>query len=256
MGIRTSNSLFDTAVTTVLGSPFSTLETILTYIISAWLFSQTYLLSLPKDAGLSWISHATGRSRLNEHALFYTINLIVVGVLQGVFHIALDQDQMLLGTVKTKREGDNDTKRASEHWSYRLGEQTPVLVLRSGMQAITVGILNYIVLYHFLRPSAWRWAMWFFRLRYSDLPKYNFPPGSGPWSVWMLVQTIWGSFLLSLLWFFGDAVFRMQLAREPLKNEQPLTAESKDPNGSLLNGLKSKKPRISVSCFPVSLFGH
>ena len=37
------------------------------------------------------------------------------------------------------------------------------------------------------------------------------------------------------------------MAKAPLKNGQPLTFEAKDPNGSLLNGLKSKKPSIKVS---------
>jgi hypothetical protein len=61
---------------------------------------------------------------------------------------------------------------------------------------------------------------------------------------------MWAMFLLSLLWDISDIFFTMQLTREPLKNGQPLTTESKDPNGSLLNGLKSKKARISVSLPP------
>jgi nucleoporin NDC1 len=52
--------------------------------------------------------------------------------------------------------------------------------------------------------------------------------------------------LICLLWSFSNAAFSFWLAKEPIKNGQPLTTESKDPNGSLLNGLKSKKPRISV----------
>lgn len=39
------------------------------------------------------------------------------------------------------------------------------------------------------------------------------------------------------------------MVREPLKNGNPLTSESKDPNGSLLNGLKSKK--LSIKSFAV-----
>ncbi|KAI0432709.1 nucleoporin protein Ndc1-Nup [Xylaria sp. FL1042] len=259
MGIRTSNSMFETFSNTVLR--LSTLETILTYVISAFLFSQVYLKSTPERAGIRWISRATGRSRLNEPALFYTVDFIVLGLVQGIIHIALDTNRLLLGAVEVARGGngedrsegsdgsDGDESDASKQtdtdvWANKLAEQAPVLVVRCGMLAITVAMVNYIFLYHFLRISAWRTFMAFFRLFYSDLPKYNLPTSGAPWSVWMLGRTIWASFLLNLLWYFGEITFQVQLTREPLKRGQPLSSESKDPNGSLLNGLKSKKPRI------------
>ncbi|GAP88666.1 putative nucleoporin protein Ndc1-Nup [Rosellinia necatrix] len=249
-GIRTSNSPFETLTNVLL--PSSTYDAIITYVISAVVFSQVYLKSTSEEAGIRWISQVTGRSRLNEHAVFFTTNLAVLGLVQGIANIALDQDRLLLGAIRTKRQGDEDARddaaegTTAMHWATKLGEWTPILVVRCGMLSITVAMANYVFLYHFMRLPAWRWAMWIFRPLYSDLPKYNLPPGSAPWSIWMLMRTIWASFLLCLLWYFGDIAFRLQLTREPLKNGQPLTAESKDPNGSLLNGLKSKKPRIKA----------
>ncbi|KAI1816614.1 nucleoporin protein Ndc1-Nup [Poronia punctata] len=243
MGIRTSRSPFDTLVRSLF--EFSTFETILTYVGSSWLFSQIYLHSATENAGIHWINHIAGRTRLNEQALFYTVNLVFVGFVQGILHLTLDQNGLLLGSVKPRPEGESDSSNTQDQWHMKISERLPLLLVRSGMQAITVGIANYVLVYHFIRDSAWSWAMWFFRLRYSDLPKYNLPPGTAPWSVWMLWQSMWASFLLCLLWNFADIVFRAQLAREPLKNGQPLTSESKDPNGSLVNGLRSKKPRIA-----------
>ncbi|KAI0436314.1 nucleoporin protein Ndc1-Nup [Xylaria telfairii] len=248
MGIRTSNSLFEALTNIVL--PFSTFETVVTHVISALLFSQVYLKSTPEDAGIRWISYATGRSRLNEHAVFYTVNFIVLGLVQGLIHVALDYNRLVLGIVRARPEndvgdGENPVQPTPrDHWSTKIGQWTPILVVRCGMLAITIAMVNYIALYHFVRVSAWRSFMWLFRFIYTDLPRYNLPPGSAPWSVWMLGHTIWASFLLALLWYFAEIAFRVQLTREPLKNEQPLTTESKDPNGSLLNGLKSKRPRI------------
>ncbi|KAK5634209.1 hypothetical protein RRF57_009923 [Xylaria bambusicola] len=241
----------------------STMETVLTYIISAFLFSQVYLISTPEEAGIRWISQATGRSRLNEHALFYTVNLMVLGLVQGIAHVALDMDRLVLGVVDgtrgsnsedgpeangngTDNEGEAARPSDTENWAAKIGEWTPVLLVRCGMLAITVAMVNYTVLYYFIRVPAWRSAMGFFRLFYKDLPRYNLPVAGAPWSVWMLGRTIWAMFLLSLLWYFGDIAFRVQLSREPLKKGQPLSSESKDPSGSLLNGLKSKKPRIFV----------
>ncbi|KAI0967928.1 nucleoporin protein Ndc1-Nup [Xylaria arbuscula] len=261
MGIRTSNSMFETFSSSVLS--LSTLETVLTYVISAFLFSQVYLKSTAEDSGIRWISRVTGRSRLNEHALFYTANLMVLGLFQGTIHATSDMDRLLLGVIGAARGGNGDGGNQdgernegnagdvakppdTENWANKLGEWTPVLIVRSGMLAITVAAANYVFLYHFFRISAWRTSMWFFRFFYSDLPRYNLPTGSAPWSIWMLGRTIWASFLLSLLWYFGEIAFRVQLTREPLKKGQPLSSESRDPNGSLLNGLRSRKPRIAA----------
>lgn len=242
IGIRTSNSPIETLRYYAIS--FATIETIITFAISAWLFSQIYLLSTPADANLSWITYYSGdRARLNERALFYTVNLVILGIVQGILHISLDSDRMLLGTVKPRREGEANTQTAGG-WE-KLGEWIPVLIVRAGMLSISVGLTNYIVLYHFVRSFAWGWALSFFRLFYN-LPKSNIPPSQAPWSIWMLGRSMWAGFLLCLLWYIGDIAFRLQLGRPPLKNNQPLSAESKDPNGSLLNGLKSKKPRIAA----------
>ncbi|RWA09658.1 hypothetical protein EKO27_g5454 [Xylaria grammica] len=251
MGIRTSDSVFETLWKTAFR--FSTLETILTYIISAFLFSQIYLKSTPEDAGLRWIAYASNRTRLNEHALFYTVNLLVLGLVQSVIHMVVDMNRLILGVVEDKpADGDGDgnernaaTPSDTETWAAKIGEWTPILMVRCGVLAITVAMANYIFIYHFVRMVAWRSSLWFLRPFY-ELPKANLPSSGAPWSVWMLGRSIWASFLLSLLWYFGEVAFRVQQTREPLKRGQPLSSESRDPNGSLLNGLQSKKPRISA----------
>jgi len=52
--------------------------------------------------------------------------------------------------------------------------------------------------------------------------------------------------LLVLLWEFVNKAFDVYIAQEPLKNNKPITSDSKDPNGTLLNGLKSKKETAKV----------
>jgi nucleoporin NDC1 len=53
--------------------------------------------------------------------------------------------------------------------------------------------------------------------------------------------------LLVVLWEFINKAFDLYIAQEPLKNDQPITSDSKDPNGTLLNGIKSKKDANKVS---------
>ncbi|KAK8861823.1 nucleoporin protein Ndc1-Nup [Apiospora arundinis] len=244
IGLRTSNSGFHTFRQYAL--TFETCENVLTYAISAFTFSQVYLYSVGEHAGLQWITYHSGRARLNERALFYTVSLTLLGVFEGVMHSALDYDRLLLGSVraKTEEEENGTAKQASKEDPFeKLVKVAPRLVMRAATNSIGVCLANYLTLYSlFFRRTAWWWTMTFFRPLYN-LPKTNIPPPSGPWSVWMLFRSVLAGFLLCLLWNFGNATLTLRLAKEPLKNGQPLTAESKDPNGSLLNGLKAKKPR-------------
>lgn len=72
-------------------------------------------------------------------------------------------------------------------------------------------------------------------------------PVSYPFSINTLFRCWVASLFLLFVWTVANVAFTIFLVKEPLKNGKPLTSESKDPNGSLLNGLKSKKLRIKVS---------
>lgn len=52
--------------------------------------------------------------------------------------------------------------------------------------------------------------------------------------------------MLILMWEFANAAFSTYVSQEPLKNDRPITYESRDPNGSLLTGLKGKKLQTKV----------
>ncbi|KAJ1338761.1 Nucleoporin protein Ndc1-Nup [Microdochium nivale] len=243
LGKRTSASPIETLRREI--SSLASIETVLTYMISAWLFSQFYLFSLPEDANLSWITYHSGdRARLNERALFYTVHLVLLGMVYGIVHVAFDRDRLSLGIITPKTE-DGPAKLVRQDPWEKMAKELPRTLVRVVLVSLIVGAVNYVFVYSMLRRSAWSWALTFFRTFYN-LPKSNIPPQSAPWSVWMLIRSLWAGFLLSLLWSISDVFLTVQLAKEPLKNNMPLTAESKDPNGSLLNGLRTKKPRPSA----------
>ncbi|KAJ4307213.1 Nuclear pore complex subunit [Collariella sp. IMI 366227] len=78
-GLRTSDSGVHTLF--AYAPKFQTLETLFTYVTSAYFFSQIYLWSLPEDTGLSWITYYTvDRARLNEKPIFLTTHLVLLGV--------------------------------------------------------------------------------------------------------------------------------------------------------------------------------
>ena len=58
--------------------------------------------------------------------------------------------------------------------------------------------------------------------------------------------TIMTGFLLSFTWEACSLLFITYLGREPIKKDKPLSAASKDPNGTLLNGLKAKRDIVKT----------
>ncbi len=241
IGLRTSSSAIQTFYRNALR--LQTLETLLTYVLSAWLFSQTYLWTTGEATNLEWISYYSGdRARLNERPVFLTAYLMFFGLFHAVVHLFNDNDRLSLGTVRPSGEkdpgpGDGAIKR--------LGDELPAIFI-SAWTLPAVALLPTLVVYAlFIRSFAWGWAMTLFRPFYN-LPRSNMLPVFLPFQWSVLARCVWTGFLLSFIWMLGNSAFSIFLVKEPIKNGKPLTSESKDPNGSLLNGLKSKKSSVKA----------
>lgn len=252
VGIRTTKSGWQTALKHAATS--QTLEAVVSYTLSSLLFSQVYLWSSTAE-DLNFILIQSGdRARLNEKPIFYTTHFLLFGVMQGILHIYRDDDRLLLGSVRL----DNEEAVAQDdpsNWQARLQNDVPALASLAAMQSAGALIVN-VILYHVsapgflagmtIRGTAWRMALSFFRTFYT-LPKTNMVPATlAGINGWMWLRCIWTGSMLLFMWLAGNKLFSMLLIRAPLKMGKPLTSESKDPNGSLLNGLKSKKLHIKV----------
>lgn len=160
-------------------------------------------------------------------------------------HLFFDKDRLTLGVVKTgngAKQGGNGIQLLQF-----VKEAGPNVVIKGATLAAGSVVLSMIIYPIVLRGFVWRTALFFLRPFYN-LPRTNMLPSTAPFSFWTLGQCFLVGFMLSFVWLAGNEAFSTFLVREPLKNGQPLTSESKDPNGSLLNGLKSKKLAIRVSC--------
>lgn len=252
VGIRTTKSGWQTALKHAATS--QTLEAVVSYTLSSLLFSQVYLWSSTAE-DLNFILIQSGdRARLNEKPIFYTTHFLLFGVMQGILHIYRDDDRLLLGSVKL----DNEEAAASDdhrNWQARLQNDVPALASLAAMQSAGALVVN-VIFYHVsapgflagitIRGTAWRMALSFFRTFYT-LPKTNMVPATlAGINGWMWLRCIWTGSMLLFMWLAGNKLFSMLLIRAPLKMGKPLTSESKDPNGSLLNGLKNKKLHIKV----------
>lgn len=218
----------------------------MSYVLSSWLFSQTYLGAVLSSANLDWITYFNGdRPRLNEKPIFFTVHFIILGIYQAVSHIYYDQDRLTLGVAKPRKEGKAGAVDTGSQLK-KFGEQLPAIFRDSLSISLVTVVLSAVIYPIFLRSMVWGLALSMFRPFYS-ITHVNLVPPTLPFTFWLLLRCISSTFMLSFIWLSGNTAFSILLTRDPIKNTKPLTSDSKDPNGSLLNGLKSKKLPVKVS---------
>ncbi|KXX79999.1 Nucleoporin NDC1 [Madurella mycetomatis] len=244
-GLRASISGFHTFFR--YGPTFPTVEALFTYTSSAYFFSQIYLWSLPAKSGFEWITYFTSdRARLNEKPILLTTHLVLLGVCQALLHLFKDVDRLSLGVARPQNAGGQPEDGDSSIQVRRFRDQLPSIILRTLNQSI-VGLIVTIITYPlFLRTTIWQTMMAFLRPIYN-LPRTNMVPTTLPFSFSTIFRCWAVSIMLLFAWTAANAAFSLFLIKSPLKNGRPLTSDSKDPNGSLLNGLNNKK--LSIKCF-------
>ncbi|SPO03953.1 related to nuclear envelope protein Cut11p [Cephalotrichum gorgonifer] len=244
VGIRTSNSLFHTIAQSLMRT--QTYWTFLWYAASSVTLYIPLLSSYSADTEMHWIVYRNGdRARLNEKPLFLATYLLTCAVMQAAEHIIADEDRLVLGD-SVEKANVNSTKGQESAPASPLGQvigRLPGIMTQSSIRAASALCLHLPLYYLAWRPVSWGWTLFFLRPFYN-LPKTNMLPPSGPATFYTLKNCLVCGFLVFIFWRVLNVAFSIFMARKPLKNGKPLTAESKDPNGSLLNGLKSKKQYI------------
>lgn len=243
-GLRTSDSGLETFVR--YAPRLETLETLLVYTLSAFLFSVFYLWSLPAKSGLEFVTYFTAdRARLNEKPLFIISHLVLLGVYQTVLHLFKDVDRLSLGVAKPQNAGGKLEDGDASVQMRRFREQLPAIAISTANRSF-FGLLISTIIYPFtVRATVWKTTMMFLRPLYN-LPRSNMVPATLPFSFSTLLRCLFVSVMLTFAWTAANTAFSLFLVKSPLKNGKPLTSDSKDPNGSLLNGLKNKKLSIKV----------
>lgn len=114
-----------------------------------------------------------------------------------------------------------------------------MVLQRSTTLVCVTTIAGPIIYYTLLRSLAWAAALSIGRSIFT-LSKQVKPAGVTD-ATSLMFRFAWAALLLTSLWELSNYAFSRCMAREPLKKGSPLTADSKDPNGSLIAGLKAKK---------------
>ena len=247
VGLRTSNSAFQTFVQ--YAPRFQTIQTVGWYLFSAYLFSEIYIWSAPKEAELNRIImiRNTERPTLNERPIYLTCFVYFLAIVQAGYHLYFDYDRINMPVVKTQSQGASAPASVlSVSPEAKLLTNLRPLVMSAFFRAVAMAILSPIIYSITVRGFAWSFTRMFAKLFWS-LPKSNALPSIPPFRFLFLLRTVSIAFLLIIMWEVGNAAFSVYVEKEPLKNDRPITYESRDPNGSLLTGLKGKKLQTRVS---------
>ena len=223
------------------------------YLVSAFVFGEVYIWSRGNDAYLGWLDQGEPweKPRLNENPIILRSHYLYLAVLQTCVHLYSERDTVsLLKAEENNKQGSSEGTQSVRPID-KLKQTAPAIARQSFNLTLFGLVTGWIVYYPFLRRTAWSWTYFFGRVFFRNLPKNASPAGliHVPGLIW---QGTTSCFFMIVFWEISNALFTLYVAQAPLKKDNPLTSEikdnagsyvtkSQDPNGSLLNGLKSKK---------------
>ncbi|KAL8733345.1 MAG: hypothetical protein Q9166_002169 [cf. Caloplaca sp. 2 TL-2023] len=225
------------------------LEALFCYVGTAWIFTQIYIWSVPADADLGWIIQGRSweRQRLNERPIYLRSLYLGLGLLQTALHLYYDYD-------KIRRPIDH-TQSAEKRPGIALRPLTQLksdllqLLPETGGISLGLSIVGPIIYAFTIRRVAWRISMFWARFLRYDIPHTAELSMIPPYHITLIFRSLVSGFLLLLLWRVSNSAFDVYVAQEPLKRGQPLSQDSRDPNGVLINGLQSKKSLLKTFAF-------
>ncbi|KAF2707074.1 hypothetical protein K504DRAFT_483270 [Pleomassaria siparia CBS 279.74] len=232
----------------------ATFYTIGIYALSAFLYGETYIHSRTPAARLSYTEagKAYERIKLNERPVYLRCLFLSLAVAQGIVHIWKDYDKIQIPLMRPNKERKDEAQIATVLPSAKkplqlLRQELMPMAKTAGTFASATLFIGSVVYFLALRKVIWSWHYRFARNIHA-LAKTSKPSGLSPFLNLIFMFAVQGT-LLALLWQFTNTAFDAYITQEPLKKGKPITSDSKDPNGSLLNGLKSKKPEVKAIAF-------
>ena len=167
--------------------------------------------------------------------------------MQATYHLYRDYDSIPVPVVKPRSNTEDQRTHPVPPTVKHIQLSLPEVVHQGLVMSGSVAVLGPFVYRLFLRQSAWSISLYFAKLfwnfpRSASEPDTFLPPGI----VFLFVRSFFSGSCLILCWHLTNLFFSIFIGKEPLRREQPLTADAKDPNGSLITGLKAKKSLVKT----------
>ncbi|KAF7506169.1 hypothetical protein GJ744_012149 [Endocarpon pusillum] len=250
LGRRTTTSPFNTFRRSLFS--LSTLQILFWYVFSAWWFSEVYIWSSRKSENLGWIikGDMSTPDRLNERPIYLRSVFLMLALCQTAIHVCSDYSSVHIPVSALTKTPEPDSRTHKlPPISMRVQNAMPRITRRCAAVCALVALFGPIVYALFLRQTFWSWHLRFAKLIYS-LPRSDArPTGYPPGKPKFMLRSFGVGLLLMLTWETTSFFFSTFLAQEPLKKDQPLSTGSKDPNGTLITGLKAKRNVVKTFAF-------
>ena len=164
-------------------------------------------------------------------------------VTQAALHLYNDYDRVPIPITKTGTESGSQQQKP-EHPILQLRARLPLLMQNMALRAAGMSVCGPVVYAIFIRRTAWDWSLSVAKIIW-DVPnsQLSFIP---PYHYSIIIRSLTSGFFLIALWEFSNSLFSAYVAGEPLKKDQPLTSESRDPIGTSLLGLQAKREVAKV----------
>ncbi|ETN46251.1 uncharacterized protein HMPREF1541_00435 [Cyphellophora europaea CBS 101466] len=226
----------------------STFKTCFWYIASAWWFTEVYIWS---SSNMTWVTRGdmTMLDRLNERPIWFRAYFTMLGIVQAIKHVYFAQStlQLPISEAPTPQAKDQRTHPISDTWVF-LRSQSYGVALRCMISSVAVACGGPFVYTLLLRQPLWQAhlaiAKLFFNISRSGSRATGIPPIFGT-----MHTTIYAGFWLSMAWELSALSLVAYFKKPPVKNDIPWTSSGKDPNGSLLNGMKLKRGILKTFAF-------
>ena len=228
------------------------LQTTIGYLASGWWFTEVYIWSSPD---LDWITRGTHNTPdvLNERPIFFRLYALLLALAFAGIHLYQGRSSLLIPVSKLPTTPNADPTAQKTHPVKPIAVQLQRKLISSlkesgyvaGLTMLTAPFINGF----FFRNLLWQLhlaiAKPFFNLSRANARPIGYPP----LGLLYLCHCLLAGFLLVLTWELTSTLFLTYLNQEPTKSGVPLSANSKDPNRTLLNGLKAKRDTVKTFAF-------
>ncbi|KAF3491889.1 nuclear envelope protein [Arthroderma uncinatum] len=231
---------------------FNSTQTVTWYLFSAWWFSEVYKWSSSADAKLNWVipGKSYERSHLNERPIYLHCFFILLALVQSSLHLYFDWDEVPIPVTKRTQLTTSRRTHRLAPLPTQFSKIAPEILRESAIIGCITAAVGPIVYMFLFRRTAWSWTLYFAKLFWNFPRSAADPPGLiPPIHISILIRSATSGSLLVMLWQISNFLFSAFLGQAPLKKGQPLTNGAADPNGSLINGLKSKKETVMTFAF-------
>lgn len=235
------------AIKNLISNPLTPATIFLWHALSAFWFCQVFVYWSPPSQELAWVSKGDYGSpdRLNERPIYLFAFLQVLGLAHAVWYILEDKSSM---SLPTKSLDDRTGKAEDEAITTRIFAQAPIMIRDAALVSAVSTALTVLSYSTLFRRPLWRFTIAFAKAFANMARSDAEPPNRFYIGAIILKATLIGC-LLSMTWQLDNLLFKVFMVSAPVRNTLPLSASSKDPNGTLLNGLTRKSDLIKTFAF-------